>query len=171
MNIEELREYCLSVKGATECMPFDEDTLVFKVMGKMFTYTGLRPKNGEFWANMKCDPEKSTELMEKYNGIFFGHHSDKKYWISIYLESDLDDKLIKELIDHSVEEVIKKLPKKKEAADWQVYISDFAASSSSKVRLFNAQKRISHIPHAFSSATNEAAYPFIVSRYSCCTSL
>ena len=67
MNIEELREYCLSVKGATECMPFDEDTLVFKVMGKMFTYTGLRPKNGEFWANMKCDPEKSTELMEKYN--------------------------------------------------------------------------------------------------------
>ena len=53
MNIEELREYCLSVKGATECMPFDEDTLVFKVMGKMFTYTGLRPKNGEFWANMK----------------------------------------------------------------------------------------------------------------------
>ena len=114
MNIEELREYCLSVKGATECMPFDEDTLVFKVMGKMFTYTGLRPKNGEFWANMKCDPETSTELMEKYNGIFFGHHSDKKYWISIYLESDLDDKLIKELIDHSVEEVIKKLPKKKQ---------------------------------------------------------
>ena len=57
MNIEELREYCLSVKGATECMPFDEDTLVFKVMGKMFTYTGLRPKNAEFWANMKWDPE------------------------------------------------------------------------------------------------------------------
>jgi len=37
MNIEEYREYCLSVKGATECMPFDEHTLVFKVMDKMFT--------------------------------------------------------------------------------------------------------------------------------------
>ena len=50
MNIEDYREYCLSVKGATECMPFDEHTLVFKVMDKMFTFATLRPKNGRFWA-------------------------------------------------------------------------------------------------------------------------
>lgn len=79
MNIEEFREYCLSVKGAEECMPFDDQTLVYKVMGKMFTYAPLRPKDGHFWANMKCNPEKSVELMEQYAGIFFGCHSDKKY--------------------------------------------------------------------------------------------
>ena len=57
MNIEDYREYCLSVKGATECMPFDEHTLVFKVMDKMFTFATLRPKNGRFWADMKCNPK------------------------------------------------------------------------------------------------------------------
>ena len=51
--------------------------------------------------------------MERYEGIFFGFYSDKKYWITVYLESDVPDKLIKELINHSVEEVVKKLPKKK----------------------------------------------------------
>ncbi len=57
MNIEEFREYCLTVKGATESFPFDEHILVFKVMDKMFTFASLRPKEGRFWANMKCNPE------------------------------------------------------------------------------------------------------------------
>lgn len=51
MNIEEFREYCLAVKGAEECMPFDNQTLVYKVMGKMFTYVSLQPKDGRFCAN------------------------------------------------------------------------------------------------------------------------
>lgn len=114
MNIEDFREYCLSVKGSTEGFPFDEDTLVFKIMDKMFAYTTLRPKEGRFFANMKCDPEKSADLMVRYRGIVFGYHSDKRYWITIYLESDVPDTLIKELINHSVDEVIKKLPKKKQ---------------------------------------------------------
>lgn len=114
MNIEEYREYCLSVKGATECMPFGEHTLVFKVMDKMFTFATLRPKDGRFWADMKCAPEKSAELVERYEGIFWGPFSDKKHWITVYLEGDVSDKFIKELISHSVEEVIKKLPKKKQ---------------------------------------------------------
>lgn len=113
MNIEEYREYCLSVKGATECMPFDEHTLVYKVMGKMFSFAPLNPKDGRFWANMKCDPDKSVELRERYEDIFFGSYSDKKYWITVHLEGDVPDRLIKDLINHSVEEVIKKLPKKK----------------------------------------------------------
>ena len=111
MNIEDYREYCLSVKGATECMPFDEHTLVFKVMDKMFTFATLRPKNGRFWADMKCNPDKSEELIEQYEDIFWGPFSDKKHWITVYLEGDVPDKLIKELISHSVEEVLKKLPK------------------------------------------------------------
>lgn len=114
MNIEDYREYCLSIKGVTECMPFDEFTLVYKVMSKMISYAPLNPKEGHFWANMKCDPDKSAELMERYEGIYFGPHTDKKYWITIMLESDVPDELIKELINHSVDEVIKKLPKKKQ---------------------------------------------------------
>lgn len=114
MNIEDFREYCLSVKGATESFPFDEYTLVFKVMNKMFAFAPLNPREGRFWANMKCAPDKSAELMEQYDGIRFGWYSDNKYWITVYIESDVPDKLIKELINHSVEEVIKKLPRKKQ---------------------------------------------------------
>lgn len=114
MDIETFRKYCLSVKGAEECLPFDDTTLVYKVMGKMFTYAPLRTRTGLFWANMKCDPAKSAELMEQYAGIYFGPHSDKKYWITVRLESDVPDDLIRELLLHSVEEVIRKLPKYKQ---------------------------------------------------------
>lgn len=115
MNIEEFREYCLSVKGAEECMPFDDQTLVFKVMGKMFTFVSLQPWEGRFWANLKCNPEKSVELREEYTDIFFGPYSDKKYWITVYLEGGVPNTLIKELVNHSVSEVIKKLPKSRQA--------------------------------------------------------
>ena len=80
----------------------------------MFAYASLRPKDGRFFTNIKCDTEKSAMLMEHYEGIEFGYYSDKKYWISVYLESDVPDKLIKELIMHSVDEVIKKFSKKKQ---------------------------------------------------------
>ena len=112
MNIEELREYCLSIKGASECFPFDESTLVFKIMGKMFAYTGLEPKDGQFKVDLKCAPERSSELREKYNGVRHGSHTHGLLWNSVCLTSDVPDNLIKELIKHSVEEVIKKLPKK-----------------------------------------------------------
>ncbi|MDR2948889.1 MAG: MmcQ/YjbR family DNA-binding protein [Dysgonomonas sp.] len=114
MNIEEAREACISIKGATESFPFGDDTLVYKVMDKMFAYMGLESKDGEFWLNMKCDPEKAIELRELYTGVLPGYHSNKKYWNTIVLESDVPDNLIKELIQHSVDEVIKKLPKVKQ---------------------------------------------------------
>jgi predicted DNA-binding protein (MmcQ/YjbR family) len=117
MNIEEFREYCLSVKGATESLPFlNHNVLVFKVMEKMFAYIPLEPKDGIFKADLKCNPEKSIELREKYSGIT---QTDFKtlLWNLITLESDVPDDLIKELILHSVEEVIKKLPKRKQA-EW-----------------------------------------------------
>lgn len=114
MNIEEAREFCLSVKGASECTPFDETTLVFKVMDKMFAYMGLEPMPNGYAIQMKCDPEKAIDLRERHTGITPGYHSNKKYWNSVYLESDVSDNLIKELIQHSVDEVIKKLPKKKQ---------------------------------------------------------
>ncbi|GAB6012789.1 MmcQ/YjbR family DNA-binding protein [Viscerimonas tarda] len=113
MNIESLREFCLSIKDAEECLPFDDTTLVYKVMGKMFAYFSLTPKEGEFFVNMKCDPEKTLLLRERYRGITQAYHAGKTLlWNSVYLRSDVPDKLIEELILHSVDEVIKKLPKK-----------------------------------------------------------
>lgn len=114
MNIEELREYCLSQRGATEGFPFGEDILVFKVMDKMFAVLGLEPHDEGFMVIVKCDPEKAIELREKYQSVFPGYHFNKKYWNSIYLEGDMADDEIKYWIDHSVEEVIKKLPKKQQ---------------------------------------------------------
>ncbi len=81
----------------------------------MFAYMGLESRDGEFWLNVKCDPEKAIELREHYNGIRPGYHSNKKYWNTIVIESDVSDALIKELIQHSVDEVIRKLPKVKQA--------------------------------------------------------
>ncbi len=115
MNIEELREYCLSIKGAEECFPFDEDTLVFKVMGKMFAYTSLEKAGGaDCWVNLKCDPEKAVELRERYSEVIPGYHANKKYWNTVYISRSVTDDLICEWINHSVEEVIKKLPKKQQ---------------------------------------------------------
>ncbi len=117
MNIEDLREFCLSVKGADESFPFfDDRILVFKVMGKMFAYVNIEPKDALFRVSMKCDPDKSEELRDQYEGVVNGQHTKALEWNSICLESDVPDDLIKELILHSVDEVIRKLPKKLQAA-------------------------------------------------------
>jgi predicted DNA-binding protein (MmcQ/YjbR family) len=115
MNIEQLREECLKIKGAKECFPFDEDTLVYKVMDKLFAFAGLTPKNGEFLVSMKCDPERSADLRGRYEGVTKGHYCGNTLkWNSVYLNSDVPDKLIKELIQHSANEVIGGLSKKKQ---------------------------------------------------------
>lgn len=109
MNIETVREYCLSKKGTTECFPFDEVSLVMKVMGKMYALIDLEGANT---ISVKCDPEYAIELRERYSGIEGAYHFNKKYWNQIYFDRDVDDKLMKELIDHSYEEVLKKITKK-----------------------------------------------------------
>jgi predicted DNA-binding protein (MmcQ/YjbR family) len=113
MNIEELRDKCLAIKGSTESAPFiDHNVLVFKVMEKMFAYIPLAPKDGKFKVYLKCNPDRSVELRERYSGITDSEWSHL-LWNMVYLESDVPDKLIAELIIHSADEVIKKLPKKK----------------------------------------------------------
>ena len=115
MDIERFRNYCLAVKGATESTPFiDPNILVFKVMDKMFCMLDLEPKDGAFKADLKCDPDYTLELREKYNGINPGHVPSTLLWHRITLDGDVPDKLIIDLILHSVEEVIKKLPKRKQ---------------------------------------------------------
>ena len=116
MNLEELRNHCLSVKKVEECTPFGDDVLVYKVMNKMFAFFPLNPKDNEPFIVLKCCPEKTVELREKYNGITKGYYAGNNLkWNSVYLQKDVPDKLIMELIDHSVEEVVKVLPRKKQA--------------------------------------------------------
>lgn len=115
MNIEEFRNHCISIKGATESLPFlHHNELVFKVMDKMFAFISLNPKDGVFVANLKCDPVRSVELREKYAGINPGHHPTTLLWNGVILDSDVPDGVIADLISHSVDEVIKKLPKYKQ---------------------------------------------------------
>ncbi len=111
MDIEQIREYCISKPGVTEEFPFDADTLVFKVMGKMFALCGL--EGNPMFLNLKCDPERAVELREQYNSIEPGYHMNKNHWNSVYFESgDVNQKLLSELIDHSYNLVVKGLPKK-----------------------------------------------------------
>ena len=112
MDIETAREYCLAKKAVTECLPFDEYSLVMKVMDKMFVLIDLESSNK---ICMKCDPEYAIELRERYSAIEGAYHFNKKYWNQVFLNGDADDKLIKSLIDHAYEEVLKKFTKKMRA--------------------------------------------------------
>ncbi|MCK5815644.1 MAG: MmcQ/YjbR family DNA-binding protein [Flavobacteriaceae bacterium] len=111
MNVEQYRAYCLSKKGVTEHFPFDEVTLVFKVMDKMFALCGL--ERIPFGVNLKCDPEWAIELREEYDGsIIPGFHMNKKHWNTVEPNGNLSDEFFKELIDHSYDLVVAGLPKK-----------------------------------------------------------
>ena len=110
MNIEELRDYCLSLKGATEHFPFDEFSLVLKVQGKMF---GLIPlDNTEPQIALKCDPERAIQLREEYEAITAAYHFNKKHWNSVRIDSSISQSLLLELIQHSYDLVVAGLPKK-----------------------------------------------------------
>ena len=114
MNIEQLRDFCISKKGVTEHFPFDDVTLVFKVMNKMFALSSLeRWEKGEESINLKCDPEKAQELRAEYEGINPGFHMSKKHWNTVTInKSDVSDKMVMELINHSYNLVINNLTKK-----------------------------------------------------------
>lgn len=114
MNIEQIRDYCLNKKGATEDFPFDENTLVFKVLGKMFALASLKWwEEGKAAINLKADPEYSEELRAEYNSIRPGYHMSKKHWNTLYLhEGELQLQFVKTLIDHSYNMVVKGMTKK-----------------------------------------------------------
>ena len=113
MNLEIYYEYCLSKKGVIEHFSFDEDTLVFKVGGKMFALSSLcQWEKGEPSVNLKCDPERSEELRAQYDDIKPGYHMSKVHWNTIAVNKEVPDALIKELIDHSYDLVFKSLTKK-----------------------------------------------------------
>ena len=110
MNIEELREECLGLKGTTECFPFDEVTLVLKVQGKIFALIPL--DNTETQISLKCDPEKAIALREEYSAIVPAWYFNKKHWNTVYIQPMILRNFLCELIQHSYDLVVAGLPKK-----------------------------------------------------------
>lgn len=109
MHIEEFREYCLKKKGITEESPFGPDVLVYKVMGKMFALCGIDDFN---YINLKCDPDKAIDLREEYEAIQPGYHMNKKLWNSVYVNQNVADEMVYDLINHSYELIVASLTKK-----------------------------------------------------------
>lgn len=109
MNIESLREYCLSKSGVEETLPFGPDTLVYKVNGKIFLITGLDSDPLQF--NVKCDPDKALELREEYSCVLPGYHMNKKHWNTIIVDGSVSSKQLKEWINWSYDLVAGKKKK------------------------------------------------------------
>jgi predicted DNA-binding protein (MmcQ/YjbR family) len=109
MYLDDLRNHCLQKTGVSEGFPFDKNTLVFKVFGKMFALTDVDAFDS---INLKCDPEKAIDLRERFHGIEPGYHMNKKHWNTVALMNDVSNQLLFELIDHSYLLVYNSLPKK-----------------------------------------------------------
>ena len=109
MNIESFREYCLSKKGVTEGFPFDRQTLVFKIVGKMFALTDIDSFAG---ISLKCNPELAIDLRERYPAVSPGYHMSKTHWNTVAIDGSIPDKLLFEWTDHSYNLVVSGLTKK-----------------------------------------------------------
>lgn len=114
MNIDIIRDHCLSLPYVTEDMPFDQTTLVFRVGGKMFALTDLEASPVS--CTLKCDPERALQLREHYDSIKPGYHMNKQHWNSVYIDGDVDVALLHELIEHSYQLIHDKLTKKQKEA-------------------------------------------------------
>jgi predicted DNA-binding protein (MmcQ/YjbR family) len=113
MNLETFRKHCLSKKGVTEEFPFDKETLVYKVMGKMFVLTDLESFES---LNLKVDPEIAEELCEKYSAVEPGYHMNKKHWITVMMDGSIPDKMVLKWVDNSYDLVVSGLTKTQKSA-------------------------------------------------------
>ena len=111
MDAEQFREYCLAKPWVTEGTPFGEDTLVFKVAGKMFALLSLDDVPPR--ANLKCDPDRALELRDRYDQVLPGYHMNKKHWNSVILDGVIPSGTIVEMIDHSYDLVQSKAKKRR----------------------------------------------------------
>jgi len=107
MDIESFRNYCLAKAGVTEEFPFDEDTITFKVIGKIFALADVDRFES---VNLKCDPDLAPVLREQYPAVLPGYHMNKKHWNTVRMNGSISDKLLREWIDHSYDLVVRGLP-------------------------------------------------------------
>jgi len=111
LNIEEITEYCSKKKGVTRDFPFDEDTLVLKVMGKMFLLASLGKIPLQI--NLKCNPEEAVELREKYEAVIPGYHMNKQHWNTVIIDNSIPPRNILSWIDNSYNLIVRGLIKSK----------------------------------------------------------
>src|SRR5450432_3876806 len=111
MDLEDFREYCLTKRRVTEGTPFGEDTLVFKVVGKIFALSSLDEVPPR--ANLKCDPDLALDLRDRYDEVTPGYHMNKKHWNTVELSGRIPDAELRRMIDHSYDLVAARLPKKR----------------------------------------------------------
>lgn len=110
MNAEEIREICLSKKGVEEGFPFGNETLVFKVGGKIFLLLSLDSAVVQF--NAKCVPDRAIELREKFSTILPGYHMNKQHWNTIICDGSIPKTLINNMIEDSYQLILTSLPKR-----------------------------------------------------------
>lgn len=110
MTLDILRDYCLLKNQVTEEFPFDAQTLVFKVAGKMFALTDVDQFES---INLKCDPGRAVELREQFDAVRPGYHMNKKHWNTVFINSDVSHEMILQMVDDSYELVVKSLPQKR----------------------------------------------------------
>ncbi len=109
MTVAEVIDCCLSKKAVEQTTPFGPEVLVYKVVGKVFALTD--PDEYPAFVNLKCDPDRALELRDQHEAIRPGYHMSKKHWNSVYLDGTLPADLVRELIDHSYDLVVKGLKK------------------------------------------------------------
>ncbi|MFI6348951.1 MmcQ/YjbR family DNA-binding protein [Streptomyces sp. NPDC050560] len=109
MNAARLRAFCLSFNAAVEEFPFGPDASVFKVAGRMFALSGL--DTVPLKISLKCDPEDAVRLRAEHPAIVPGYHLNKRHWNTVTVDADLDDTLVRELIEDSYDLVVAKLPR------------------------------------------------------------
>ena len=143
MNIEEVREYCLSLKNTIECFPFDEVSLVFKVENKMFLLLPLDAE--EPHVSLKCSTDYVEELREHYTAVEPAYHFNKKYWNSIYLDRDMEDEEIMMSTDNesprilrvvetaSTNSLLRELVIKESLAEGSVVVADFQTAGRGQI--------------------------------------
>jgi len=111
MHVEEIRDYCLSKQNVDESFPFDNETLVFKVHGKIFLLLSLNQSPPRF--NVKCNPDQAIELRNYYSCVQPGYHMNKKHWNTIFCDGSVSQKILISWIDHSYQLVLASIPKKR----------------------------------------------------------
>ena len=109
MTPDALKAACLALNGAVETFPFNPETSVFKVGGKVFALTVLDAR--ELSVSLKCDPELAVRLRAAYPAITGGWHLNKRHWNTVRLDGSVPEPLVLEMIEDSYDLVAAKLPR------------------------------------------------------------
>lgn len=106
---DEVIAVCSAKPGSAEDYPFGDEVAVFKVAGKMFALVTLGPAPGS--VSLKCDPDLAVGLRHRYAAITAGYHLSKRHWNTVMLDGSVPQDELLDLIDHSYELVVTRLPR------------------------------------------------------------